>query len=144
MSQSKIDFKKLRAEISFKYGIELDETSLTILAILTLQLNNQFLKMDRAQEEMISQIQLSKKALQVDTRHPRWQAFWHGMGQWGLGLCLAVIVAFVFFSIDRGWEKKEQELLRQELAAYRAYYQEHEQAKRNAGNGSKGEQRRKK
>ncbi len=128
MAVSGMDYRKLRAKIALQYGIELDETSLAILVILTQELKRQFVKMDQAQEEMAAQIQLSKKALQVDTNHPRWQAFWHGMGQWGLGICLAVMAVMIIFSIDLGKQRQEKEQLQQELALYKTYYQENTKA----------------
>lgn len=124
MPQQRTDFKKLRSQISLQYGIDLDETTLIVLSILTGELKRQHTIMNQKQEEMAAQIKLSKKALQVDAVHPRWQAFWHGMGQWGLGLCLAVVLACVLLSIDWIKERKEKQLLHKELELCKAaYYQ---------------------
>lgn len=138
MTEPRFDFKKLRAGIFLQYGIELDETSLTILAILTQEMKRQFIKMDKAQEEMTMQIQHSKKALQVDHNHPRWQAFWHGMGQWGFGLCLAIITALTIFAIDLNKITEEKEAVYQELSWYKAHYDAAQKAgTKSASNGSK-------
>lgn len=135
MQQSRIDFKKLRAVISLQYGIELDETSLAILAILTQEVRRQFIPLNKRQEEMAVQIQYSKKALQVDPDHPRWQAFWHGMGQWGLGLCLAVI-ALVFLFIHQHKENTQQQALQQELAWYKEHCEAAQKANVKTGAGT--------
>ncbi|WP_300600936.1 hypothetical protein [Niabella sp.] len=123
MQTSRTDLKKLRAAISLQYGIELDETSLTILTILLQEVRRQFAPMQAMLNEMAAQIQYSKKSLQVDPDHPRWQAFWHGMGQWGLGLCLAVIVALTVFAIDLNKEREEKKMMQQELAWYKQHYE---------------------
>jgi hypothetical protein len=132
MESSGLDFKKLRSLLSLQYGIELDDTSITILYTLKQDLHRQFKKMDRVQEEMAAQIKLSKKSLQVDDNHPRWQAFWHGMGQWGLGLCLAVLITAVMLLV--GWNNSgtEKEQLQRELTWYKEQYQAAQEAiKRN-------------
>lgn len=122
MPQQRIDFKKLRSQISLQYGIDLDETTLIVLAILTGELKRQHTIMNQKQEEMAAQIKLSKKALQLDAVHPRWQAFWHGMGQWGLGLCLAVILTCILLSIDWQKQRKEKKLLQQQVEWCKEYY----------------------
>jgi len=131
MQKSRTDLKKLGAAISLQYGIELDETSLTILAILLQEVRRQFAPMQTKLDEMAEQIQYSKKSLQVDTDHPGWQAFWHGMGQWGLGFILAVITAFTVFAIDINKEREEKKMIQQELT----WYKEHYEAIQKAGTG---------
>lgn len=131
MQKSRTDFKKLRSIISLQYGIELDETSLTILTILLQEVKRQFAPMQAKLDEMAAQIQYSKKSLQVDTDHPRWQAFWHGMGQWGLALILAVITAFTVFAIDVSKEIEEKNKIQQKLT----WYKDHYEAAQKAGTG---------
>lgn len=131
MQKSRTDLKKLRSAISLQYGIELDETSLTILTILLKEVRRQFAPMQANLDEMAVQIQHSKKALQVDADHPRWQAFWHGMGQWGLGFILAVIAAFTVFAIDVNKEREEKDKIQQELT----WYKDHYEAAQKAGTG---------
>lgn len=123
MQQSAINFKKLRSMISLEYGIELDETSLAILAILMQELKSQFITMNKSQDEMAAQIKYAGRALQVDQEHPRWQAFWYGMGKWGLGLCLAVIAALSIFAIHLSKESTESKAIQQELTWYKQYYE---------------------
>ena len=131
MQTSRTDLKKLRSEIFLQYGIELDETSLTILIILLQEVRRQFAPMQTKLDEMAAQIQYSKKSLQVDPDHPRWQAFWHGMGQWGLGLILAVMAALTVFAIDLNKEREDRKMIQQQLA----WYKEHYEAAQKAGIG---------
>lgn len=144
MQQSRIDFKKLRSVISLQYGIELDETSLAILAILTQEVQQQFKAIRRTQDEMATQIQYSKKALQVDPEHPRWQAFWHGMGQWGLGLCLAVIVALTIYCFNLNKIREEKQAAQQELAWYKEHCDAAKKASAKTGAGAVGKKPRQK
>ena len=123
MQQSRIDFKKLRLQISLEYGVELDEIALAILGILMLEQKYQFATMNKRQEEMVTQIQQSKKTLQVDPSHPRWQAFWHGMGQWGLGLCLAIIAALTVYCFNLNKIRAEKQTIQKELAWYKDQYE---------------------
>ena len=131
MQTSRTDLKKLRSAIFLQYGIELDETSLTILIILLQEVRRQFAPMQTKLDEMAAQIQYSKKSLQVDPDHPRWQAFWHGMGQWGLGLILAVMAALTVFAIDLNKEREDRKMIQQQLA----WYKEHYEAAQKAGIG---------
>mgnify|MGYP001281163962 CR=1 FL=1 len=136
MQKDRTDLKKLRSEIFLKYSIELDETSLTILTILLQEVRRQFAPMQAKLDEMAAQIQYSKKSLQVDTDHPRWQAFWHGMGQWGLGLILAVIAAFTVFAIDVSKKIEEKNKIQQELAWYKEHYEAAQKADAKTGAGT--------
>ncbi|ANH81195.1 hypothetical protein A8C56_09550 [Niabella ginsenosidivorans] len=122
MPESRIDLKKLRLQIALKYGVELDETALTILVVLLLEMKGQFVVMNKTQGEIVMEVQQSKKALQVDPNHPRWQAFWHGMGQWGLGLCLAVIAATLVYFTSLNNDKKQLET-QQALIWYKEHYE---------------------
>jgi hypothetical protein len=122
MPESRIDLKKLRLQIALKYGVELDETALTILVVLLLEMKGQFVVMNKTQGEIVTEVQQSKKALQVDPNHPRWQAFWHGMGQWGLGLCLAVIAAMLVYFTSLNNDKKQLET-QQALIWYKEHYE---------------------
>jgi len=136
MQKDQTDLKKLRSEIFLQYGIELDETSLTILTILLQEVRRQFAPMQTKLDEMAAQIQYSKKSLQVDTDHPRWQAFWHGMGQWGLGLILAVIAALTVFTIDLNKEREEKKMIQQELAWYKEHYKATQKTGSKTSNGT--------
>ncbi|MBZ4191554.1 hypothetical protein [Niabella beijingensis] len=122
MPESPIDLKKLRLQIALKYGVELDETALTILVVLLLEMKTQFVVMKKTQGEIVTEVQQSKKALQVDQHHPRWQAFWHGMGQWGLGLCLVVIAAMLVYFTSLNNDKKQLET-QQALIWYKEHYE---------------------
>ena len=135
MQTSRTDLKKLRSAIFLQYGIELDETSLTILTILLQEVKRQFAPMQTKLDEMAAQIQYSKKPLQVDTDHPRWQAFWHGMGQWGLGLILAVIAALAVFFINLKNDKTQQEM-QQALIWYKQHYEAAQKADAKTGAGT--------
>ncbi|AHF17334.1 hypothetical protein [Niabella soli] len=143
MQQSRIDLKKLRLQIALQYGIELDETTLTILAILLQEGKHLFTPMHTKLAEMAEQMQQSKKTLQVDPDHPRWQAFWHGMGQWGLGLCLAIIALLVVFSITLSNDKKQQDM-QQALVWYKEHYEAAQKLidKAGAGTGTTGKKSR--
>ncbi|SDC96646.1 hypothetical protein [Niabella drilacis] len=141
MQQSRIDLKKLRLQIALQYGIELDETALAILAILLQEGKRQFTPMHTKLAEMGEQIQQSKKALQVDPDHPRWQAFLHGMGQWGLGLCLGVIALLVVFSITLSNDKKQQDM-QQALVWYKEHYEAAQKLIDKAGTGTIGKKSR--
>ncbi|MBZ4190577.1 hypothetical protein [Niabella beijingensis] len=136
MQTSRTDLKKLRSAIFLQYGIELDETSLTILAILLQEVKRQFMPMHTKLDEMATQIQYSKKSLQVDPDHPRWQAFWHGMGQWGLGFILAVIAAFTVFAIGVNKEREEKKMIQQELAWYKEHYKATQKTGSKTSNGT--------
>lgn len=122
MQQPRIDLKKLRLQVALEYGVEMDETALTILAILMQKMNGQFVTMNKTQGAIVTEVQQSKKALQVDRDHPRWQAFWHGMGQWGLGLCLAVIAALTVYFITLTNDKKQLKT-EQALIWYKEHYE---------------------
>lgn len=135
MQEPKIDLKKLRLQISLKYGIELDETALTILAVLLMEMKTQFVVMKKTQGEIVTEVQQSKKALQVDPNHPRWQAFWHGMGQWGLGLCLAVIAAMLVYFTSLNNDKKQLET-QQALIWYKEHYEAAQKKLAKAGSVS--------
>ncbi|GAB3416345.1 hypothetical protein [Niabella aquatica] len=134
MQTSRTDLKKLRSAIFLQYGIELDETSLTILTILLQEVKRQFEPMQVTLNEMAAQIQYSKKSLQVDPDHPRWQAFWHGMGQWGLGFILAVMAALTVFAIDLNKEREEKKMIQQELAWYKEHYETAQKTGSKTGN----------
>lgn len=135
MSESRIDLKKLRLQIALKYGVELDETALTILVVLLLEMKGQFVVMNKTQGEIVTKMQQSKKALQVDPNHPRWQAFWHGMGQWGLGLCLAVIAATLVYLTSLNNDKKQLET-QEALIWYKEHYEAAQKVINKAGIGT--------
>lgn len=136
MQQFRIDFKKLRSMIFLQYGIDLDETSLAVLTILRQDVKGQFLTMHKRQDEVAAKIQNSRKALQVDPDHPRWQAFWHGMGQWGLGFCLAVIAVLTVFAIDVNKEREEKNEILQQLIWYKDHYEALQKADNKAADAA--------
>ena len=86
---------KLRTRVLLQYGINLDETSLSILSILQDDIGEKLTEQNQKLEEAVSSIERSKKSLQVDHNHPRWQAFWFGMGKWGIASILFIILIVV-------------------------------------------------
>ena len=129
MTQQKtIDFKKVRSNISLKYGTELDDTSITILSILATgqkegfsRLNEKLsLAVDRI-NDATEKINASKKTLMVDSHNSKSQAFWFGMGQWGLGLVLSVVFISLFYSIHICRQQEENQSAIQ-LQWYRKFY----------------------
>lgn len=135
MPESRIDLKKLRLQIALKYGVELAEIALTILVVLLLEMKGQFVVMNKTQGEIVTEVQQSKKALQIDPNHPRWQAFWHGMGQWGLGLCLAVIAATLVYFTSLNNDKKQLET-QEALIWYKEHYEAAQKVINKAGAGT--------
>ncbi len=129
MTQQKtIDFKKIRSVISLRYGTELDDTSITILSILATgqreEFTNQNEKLNLAVEKMNvagEKIKASKKTLMVDPHKPKSQAFWFGLGQWGLGLILGVVFISLFYGIHICRQQEENQSAVQ-LHWYRKFY----------------------
>jgi hypothetical protein len=121
MTQTGFDYKKERAGLSLKYGIELDETSSSILFILREEQKNFFAQQNRKLEEATSKISNANNSLQVDYQSPRQQAFWFGMGKWGFALILAISIASSFYMY---YLSKEEQIAKTPalLNWYRAYY----------------------
>jgi hypothetical protein len=57
----------------------------------------------------------ANSSLQVDTKNPRTQTFWFGMGKCGLALILAISIAIIFYGFhlsDEELARKTPELLK--------------------------------
>jgi hypothetical protein len=129
MTQQKtIDIKKIRSSISLLYGTELDDTSITILLVLATGLKEEFTspnkKIDLAIEKIdaaIEKINASQKTLMVDPHNPKSQAFWFGLGQWGLGLILSVVFISLFYGVHICRQQEETQSAIQ-LQWYRKFY----------------------
>ncbi|MDH7464139.1 hypothetical protein QEG73_22775 [Chitinophagaceae bacterium 26-R-25] len=113
MEQSKIDYKKIRPQIAVKYGVELDEISITILSVLVMEQKMEFELQNKKLDTAIKKMEGSQEALQVDKEHPYWQAFWFGMGKWGIGICLAVCFSVIFYCIHLSKNRENENLNRQ-------------------------------
>jgi hypothetical protein len=113
MEQSKIDYKKIRPQIAVKYGVELDEISITILSVLMTEQKMEFEGQNKKLDAAIKKIEGSQETLQADRDHPYWQAFWFGMGKWGIGLCMAVCFAVIFYCIHLSKNTENEKLTKQ-------------------------------
>ena len=107
MVQTGFDYKKERAGLSLRYGIELDETSSSILFILREEQKAFFTEQNRKLEEATSKISDANNSLQVDRQSPRHQAFWFGMGKWGFGLLFAISIGTCFYIYHLNEEEKK-------------------------------------
>lgn len=114
-----IDKKALKARIFLKYGEELDDTSIVILAILIDQQNLIFSSQNKKIDTATEIINDSQRSLQVDKNHPGWQAFWFGFGKLGLALIIAVTAAIVMMSLYLEDKRENQPAL---LEWYKNYY----------------------
>ena len=122
MEQTTFDYKKNRAELFLKYHVDLDETSSTILFILKEEQKKFFAEQGRQLEEATRKINSSNTSLQIDMKHPRSQAFWFGMGKWGLALIILTCIATFFYAYHLN--KEEQDRKTTELFKwYAEYYQ---------------------
>ncbi len=122
MTQPAFDFKKTRASISLHYGIELDDTSITIMAVLSAIQKKHFTEQQKILEAAAEKIRVSTKSLELHQQKPGWQAFWFGMGKFGLALIFATsILTGVYFYSEAN--KREQDKLPTELQWYKGYYQ---------------------
>jgi di/tricarboxylate transporter len=111
MAPTGFDYKKERAGLSLTYGIELDETSSSIL----------FAEQSRKLGEATSKISNANNSLQVDSQSPRQQAFWFGMGKWGFALFFALSIASCFYMYYLSKEEQRAKMPAL-LNWYRAYY----------------------
>lgn len=114
-----IDVKALRAAIFLKYRVELDDTSLIILAILTDQQNRTFSNQNKVIRAATEKINDSQQTLQLDREHPGWQAFAFGFGKFGAALIIAITiltVLYIFYDQDR---KENRPVM---IEWYRNYY----------------------
>ena len=122
MQPTRLDYQKTRAAIFLKYGVELDETSITLLSILSIQQKAQYLEQNKKLEAVTEKIKLSTQSLQAHPQRPGWQAFWFGMGHLGLAL---VVLSGVFTGIYYYREAKQQEGERLPIILqwYKAYFE---------------------
>jgi hypothetical protein len=122
MQPSVFNYKKIRSELYLRYQVDLDETSSSILFILQQEQRENFLKQNQHLEEATRKIDAAKRSLQVDTQNPTLQAFWFGMGKWGMALIIAIAFTSIFYLFHSSGEEpatKPSELLQW----YQAYYQ---------------------
>ena len=114
-----IDVKALKAAIFLKYRVELDDTSLIILAILTDQQNRTFSNQNKVINEATEKINDSQTTLQVDKEHPGWQAFAFGFGKFGAALIIAITILTVLYIL---YDEGRQESRPAMVEWYRNYY----------------------
>ena len=76
----------------------------------------------RQLDETIRKINSSNASLQIDMNNPRSQAFWFGMGKWGLALIIATTIVTFFYAYHLNKEDKDRKM--PELFKwYAEYYQ---------------------
>lgn len=97
MQQTSFDYKKERSGLFLKYNIEMDETSSSLLFVIREEQASFFATQNIKLEEAIRKINGSNTSLQVDHNNPRPQAFWFGMGKWGLALIFAISIGSFFY-----------------------------------------------
>lgn len=90
MQQLGFDYQKTRASIFLHHGIELDDTSITILSVLSSAQKKHFTEQQKILESAAEKISISTKSLEPHQQKPGWQAFWFGMGKFGLALIFAI------------------------------------------------------
>jgi hypothetical protein len=122
MEKQAFNYQKERAAISYMFGVELDETSITILTILSNQQKNQYAEQNKKLNAAIDKIDISKQSLAAHRERPGWQAFWYGMGGWGLAIILATTI-FTIVYVAQESEKHAKEKAPVILKWYKAYYQ---------------------
>lgn len=89
---SSIDYNKERALMMLKYNTNLDETTLAVVHILTSEINSKIAEQNNAIDNAVQKIDASNRSLALDYNHPKSQAFWFGMGKWGLPLTIALSI----------------------------------------------------
>lgn len=104
------DYKKNRSEIFLQYGVDLDETSLSILFILLQEQNRHSTAQDELLKALTQKINASQRSLQVDANHPRWQAFWFGAGKWGMAVLFVVLFTGAYYGYYITDQKKKERL----------------------------------
>lgn len=131
MEQKSIDTRKMRALVSLQYGVELDETSLTILTILIQEQSKQFAFQNQLLEAATEKISRSKKSLQASPQSPRFQAFWFGMGKWGFALIYMMTLSWLFII---GYQHRQEGSSRVsvQLEWYKQYYDKSQKESRKA------------
>ena len=128
MTSIKFDYNIVRAEVYLKFGIQLDETSISILYVL-LEEQKQNAQLQNAKiDEATKNINTASRSLQVDYHNPQKQAFWFGMGKWGSGLIMAATIGGLIFSYNLSIDN-EKDNLQKKLQLYQNYYQKSEALK---------------
>ena len=122
MQQAVFNYKKNRSELFLKYQVDLDETSSSILFIIQEEQKKLFAEQSQLLEEATRKINASNSSLQIDTKNPRAQAFWFGMGKWGLALIIATSIATVFYGHHLNKEEEDRKTV-ELFKWYAAYYQ---------------------
>ena len=131
MTKVIFDYKKCRSEIFLQYGVDLDETSMSILFILLQEQDKQNTKQNELLEVLINKVRSSQRSLELDTKHPRFQAFWFGAGKWGMALLLAILFAGTYYWYDL-IDQKNKERLPALYLWYKNYYENTQgQSKKN-------------
>jgi len=129
MEPLKFDYKIIRAELFLNYGIDLDETSASILFILLDKIDKNSMLQIKKLNLAADSISTSQKSLQVDTEHYKSQAFWYGVGNWGFALFMAVLISsslYIYTMLD----KKAKEEATSKYLFYKNYYEQVENKKR--------------
>ena len=121
MADKKFDYKKERSSICLKYGIEMDDTTCGVVYILREEQKEFFEAQEKKLDWATEKISRSKGALQVDQRHPFWQAFFHGLGSWGLALITASSMAALVYVVKTN-NDSQKATDKQLLEWYRSYY----------------------
>ena len=121
MSTVIFEYKKSRSEIFLRYGVDLDETSLSILFILLQEQNKHYTAQNELIQALTQKINASQRSLQVDSNHPRWQAFWFGAGKWGMAILFAVLFAGSYYGYYIT-DQKNKERLPALFLWYRNYF----------------------
>ena len=122
MSKTIFDYKNCRSEIFLQYGVDLDETSMSILFIMLQEHKRQSAIQNDLLETLIKKVNTSQRSLQVDFNQPRYQAFWFGIGKWGMAVILAVLFAgsYYWYYI---FDQKSKEKLPVLYLWYKKYYE---------------------
>ncbi|MEP7277415.1 MAG: hypothetical protein ABI813_02120 [Bacteroidota bacterium] len=121
MEKTGFVYKKERAGLSLRDGIELDETSISILFVLRQEQQSFFAAQNSKLEAATAKISSANNSLQVDHQSPRQQAFWFGMGKWGFALLVTVSMAACFYCY---YLSKEEAAAKMPLLLhwYKGYY----------------------
>lgn len=93
MSKNSFDYKKERSALSLRYGIDLDETSASILFVLREEQAALFAAQNTKLEAAGEKIKNANNSLQVAQNNPLAQAFWFGMGKWGFALIFGISIS---------------------------------------------------
>lgn len=121
MESNKIDIESNKAKLFLKYRVNMDQTSLEILHILTQEQKEFFELQNKKLEDATAKIYRSTRSLEVSQKEPRWQAFYFGLGKWGLALIIAVIAYSSFEYYDR-YNERRKESIPLMSAWYQNYY----------------------